>query len=193
MKIGYARVSSADQNLDRQTTALTERGAETIFQEKISGKNNERPELEKMMNGLRAGDVVIVTALDRLARSYNGFEEIWQEIQSKEATLEVINMGLTLDHQNSMTRFYLGIMAQVAELERTISKERQREGIDLAVKRGAYTGRRPNLAMHQRIIRMLRANFTGAEIVKTLGVNRSTITSVRKLYGRTDGSYRDAE
>ena len=191
MKIGYARVSSADQNLDRQIEALKNAGAENVYQEKISGKNNERPELNKMLVSLRRGDVVIVTALDRIARSYKGFEKIWDTIQAAGATLSVLNMGLTLD-DNPTTKFYIGIMAQVAELERGISRERQREGIDLAIKRGAYTGRRPNLEMHQKIIRMLRTNWTGAEIVKTLGVNRSTITSVKKLYGQPDGTFKDA-
>lgn len=192
MKIGYIRVSSASQNLDRQRELMDAEKVEQLYEEKISGKDNQRPELEKMLNSIRAGDIVIIKSLDRIARSYQGFSEIWETIEKKGAQLKICDMGLTLD-DNPMTKFYVGIMAQVAELERGMIRERQREGIKLAAERGAYTGRRANLDMHQKVIKLLRANMTGVQIAEILKINRWTVTEVKKKYQQPDGTYLDAK
>lgn len=192
MKIGYIRVSSASQNLDRQREIMEAEAVEQIFEEKISGKDNNRPELEKMLGSIRDGDIVIIKSLDRIARSYQGFSEIWETIEKKGAQLKICDMGLTLDN-NPMTKFYVGIMAQVAELERGMIRERQREGVRLAAERGAYTGRRANLDMHQRVIQLLRAGMTGVQIAEILSINRWTVTEIKKKYQQPDGTYTDAK
>lgn len=192
MKIGYIRVSSSEQNLDRQRELMKSEGVKQLYEEKVSGKDNERPELQKMLHSLRENDVVIVKSLDRIARSYQGFSEIWEAIEQRGAQLKICDMGLTLD-KSPMTKFYVGIMAQVAELERGMIRERQREGIKLAAERGAYTGRRANLDMHQKVIQLLRAGMTGVQIADTLKINRWTVTEVRKRYLQPDGTYRDAK
>ncbi|MBK0633385.1 recombinase family protein [Klebsiella aerogenes] len=192
MKIGYIRVSSADQNLDRQRELMSAEGVELVYEEKLSGKDNQRPELEKMLNAVRADDVVIIKSLDRIARSYQGFSEIWETIEKKGGRLKICDMGLTLDRQ-PITKFYVGIMAQAAELERGMIRERQREGIKLAAERGAYTGRKADLDMHQKVITLLRAGITQLQVSKMLGVNRGTVIKVKKTYQQPDGTYRDAK
>lgn len=192
MRIGYIRVSSADQNLDRQRELMKAEQVEQVYEEKLSGKDNQRPELEKMLHSLRGGDTVIIKSLDRIARSYQGFSEIWETIQQQGAELKICDMGLTLDN-NPITKFYVGIMAQAAELERGMIRERQREGIKLAAERGAYTGRKANLDMHQQVIKLLRAGIAQMEIAKMLKINRGTVIKVHKQYKQPDGSYRDAK
>ncbi|SUI88308.1 Putative transposon Tn552 DNA-invertase bin3 [Serratia quinivorans] len=135
MKIGYIRVSTLDQNLERQTEVMKSEGAERIFQDKASGKNNDRPQLKKMLESLRSGDVVIVKSVDRMARSYSAFYLIWEEIKEKGASLRVVDLGMTLDN-SPMTAFLVSIMAAVAELERGMIRERQKEGVKIAKEKG---------------------------------------------------------
>lgn len=91
-KIGYARVSSSDQNLQRQFEKLQAVGAEKIFSDKLSGKNTQRPELENLLNYIRDGDIVIVTKLDRLGRNNKDVTSVMNLIQEKGATLEILNL-----------------------------------------------------------------------------------------------------
>ncbi|MDK9586719.1 recombinase family protein [Lelliottia wanjuensis] len=193
MKIGYVRVSSADQNLDRQLEVMSAEGVESenIYQEKKSAKDNERPELKRMLSSLRKGDIVIVKSIDRVARSYKGFAEVWEEVQSRGAILKVCDMGLELDANNPMTKFIVGIMAQVAELERGMIRERQREGIKIAVKQGKYKGRGANVEMHKKVVQLLRAGMTGKAISETLGVHRDTVTDVKRRYTDERGELQD--
>lgn len=193
MKIGYVRVSSVDQNLDRQLEVMKSEGVEdkNIYQEKKSGKDNNRPELKRLIDGLRENDVVVVKSIDRIARSYKGFAEIWEQIEAKGAVLKVCDMGLELDAKNSMTRFIVGIMAQVAELERGMIKERQREGIKIAAQNGKYKGRTADIEMHKKVVQLLRAGMTGKAIADTLGVNKDTVTNVKKRYTDKTGALID--
>jgi len=179
MNFGYARVSSKEQNLDRQLEALAGVQIDETFPEKISGKNNDRPELNKMLAKLRAGDAVYVKSLDRLARSFRGFMDIWEEIEAKGATLHVLDMGLKLDN-SPMTKFYVTIMAAVSELERGMIRQRQKEGIAIAKERGAYTGRKPNTEKHEQILRLRDKGVTVDEIARLVGVNRRTVFRVCK-------------
>ncbi|ECJ5891846.1 recombinase family protein [Salmonella enterica subsp. salamae] len=195
MKIGYVRVSSIDQNLDRQIEVMKSEGVdvENIYQEKKSGKDNERTELKRMVDNLRKNDVVVVKSIDRLARSYKGFAEIWEQIEKKGAVLKICDMGLELDAKNPMTKFIVGIMAQVAELERGMIRERQREGIKIAAKQGKYKGRAANIEKHKRIVTLLRAGMTGVAIADTLGVHRDTVTDVKRRYTDENGVLHDPE
>ncbi|RYM60191.1 hypothetical protein BSR03_17255 [Serratia proteamaculans] len=190
MKIGYIRVSTLDQNLERQTEVMKSEGAERIFQDKASGKNNDRPQLKKMLESLRSGDVVIVKSVDRMARSYSAFYLIWEEIKEKGASLRVVDLGMTLDN-SPMTAFLVSIMAAVAELERGMIRERQKEGVKIAKEKGVYTGRKPDIEKHNQIIKLRRAGLTVDEIVKTLKVGRATVFRVMKLYTDEEGVLRD--
>lgn len=195
MKIGYVRVSSVDQNLERQLEVMKAEGVEdeNIFKEKISGKDNDRPELQKMISSLRKGDVVIAKSIDRLARSYKGFAEIWEQVEARGAKLKVCDMGLELDASNPLTKFIVGVMAQVAELERGMIRERQKEGIKIAASKGKYKGRGANIEMHKKVVQLLRAGMTGKAIAETLGVHRDTVTDVKKRYTEPNGLLKDPE
>lgn len=179
MKFGYARVSSKDQNLDRQMEVLEPLGLNKIFKEKISGKDNDRPQLKLMIELLGEGDEVYVKSLDRLARSLRGFMDIWEEVKSKGAKLHIIDLGMTLDDK-PMTNFYVTIMAAVSELERGMIRERQREGIALAKEKGIYkgVGRKANTEKHEQIIRLRDKGITVDEIARLVGVNRRTVFRV---------------
>jgi DNA invertase Pin-like site-specific DNA recombinase len=179
MIFGYARVSSKDQNLDRQLESLAGTHIDEVFQEKISAKDNDRPELNRMLAKLREGDVVIVKSLDRLARSFKGFMSIWEQIEKTGASLKVIDMGMTLD-RSPMTQFLVTVMAAVSELERGMIRQRQKEGIAIARDKGVYTGRKPNTEKHEKVLRLRNAGMTIDDIVKTLGVSRSTVFRILK-------------
>lgn len=179
MNFGYARVSSKEQNLDRQLEALAGVTLDEIFQEKISGKDNNRPELERMLAKLRQGDVVYVKSLDRMARSFKGFMDIWERIEKSGASLKVLDMGLTLD-RSPMTQFLVTVMAAVSELERGMIRQRQKEGIAIAKEKGAYTGRKPDTEKHEKILKLRSAGMTINEIADLVGVSRRTVMRVSK-------------
>ena len=144
MKIGYARVSSLDQNLDLQMDALKNAGCEVIYQEKVSGKNIERPELNKLFAKLRAEDTVIVWKLDRLGRSLRDLIDLVAEMQKLE-----VNFVSVQDSINTATatgRFTFNIFASLAEFEREIISERTKAGLASARARGRKGGRPKGLS-----------------------------------------------
>ncbi|MEJ7558626.1 MAG: recombinase family protein [Pedobacter sp.] len=144
MKIGYARVSTADQNLDMQFNALTEYGCKTIFQEKISGKNTDRPELKKLLESLRKGDEVVVWKLDRLGRSLRDLVDLVAVFDK-----QGVNFISLQDHINTTTatgRFTFNIFASLAEFEREIIRERTKAGLVAARARGKKGGRPSGLS-----------------------------------------------
>lgn len=179
MIFAYIRVSSKDQNLDRQVEAFDGVKIDELFQEKISGKDNNRPELNRMLAKLREGDVVVAKSMDRLARSFKGLMEIWEQIEKTGATLRILDMNLTFDRQ-PMTQFLVQVMAAVSELERGMIRQRQKEGIALAVAKGSYKGRRPNTEKHEQIAKLRNAGMTADEIAAAIGVNRRTVFRVLK-------------
>jgi DNA invertase Pin-like site-specific DNA recombinase len=139
-KVAYARVSSVDQHLDRQTDALEAQGAERIFLEKISGaKTENRPELHKMLAYVREGDVLIVESISRLARSTRDLLGIVDELRSKQ--VDLVSLKESVDTRTAQGRFVLSIFAALSELERETLLQRQKEGIEAARKRGKHLGR----------------------------------------------------
>lgn len=143
MKIGYARVSTQDQDLSLQLDALKKEGCERIFKEKASGKNKERPELQKMLQQLRAGDQVYVWKLDRIGRSLKNLLELVEIF--KQHQVDFISLH---DHINTSTatgRFTFNIFASLAEFEREMIVERTRAGLEAAGKRGNKPGRKKGL------------------------------------------------
>lgn len=152
----YARVSSLDQNLDRQLAQFNKLKIDKIFQEKISGKNTKRPELNKMMDALKERDLVVVCSLDRLSRSYDDCITLWKYItEEKKADIKILDMPLldttNGDNGDKLTRkfisdLFLQVIAYVANKERENIKERQKQGIEQAKLRGIKMGRPQKLS-----------------------------------------------
>src|SRR5919205_4677202 len=134
MKIGYARVSTQDQKLTLQLDELKKAGCEHLYQEKISGKNKNRPELEKMLGGLRKGDTVLVWKLDRLGRSLKDLIELVALFNEK--GVDFISLHDGINTATATGRFTFNIFAALAEFEREIIKERTKAGLSAAKARG---------------------------------------------------------
>ena len=141
MIIGYARVSTDDQNLDAQTDALTAAGAGKLFADKISGSKRKRPELDRMLDQLRDGDVVVVTKYDRLARSLKDLLEIVEAIKERDAGFR--SLAEDIDTTTSAGRLAFHVFASIAQFERERISERTKEGLASARKRGRIGGRPP--------------------------------------------------
>ncbi len=154
MIIGYARVSTTDQNLDAQIDALTAAGAERLFSERVSGAKAERPELDKMLDQLRDGDVVVVTKYDRLARSLRDLLDIVEAIKKRGAGFQ--SLGEDIDTTTPAGELIFHVFASIAHFERRRIAERTLEGLAAARKRGRIGGRPPALSPDQKaeVIRM---------------------------------------
>ena len=177
--IGYARFSSTGQKLDVQRELLNKEDCNSVFEEKVSGKNRNRPELTLMLKTIREGDTVVVTKLDRLARSMSDFWKIYDEIKEIGASLKILNMGL--DTNSSQGRLMLGILASVAEFERELIKERQADGIAKAKAFGKHLGR-PTVTTDtkEQVKVMLKAGKTKPAIAEALNIGVSTIYKIQK-------------
>lgn len=155
MIIGYARVSTDDQNLDAQTDALKVAGAGKIFADRISGSRRTRPELDKLLEQLRDGDVVTVTKYDRLARSLKDLLEIVEAIRDRGAGFR--SLAEDIDTTTPAGRLVFHVFASIAQFERERISERTREGLAAARKRGRIGGRPPALSPAQKIeVRRMR-------------------------------------
>lgn len=144
MKIGYARVSTVDQNLDLQFNELTNYGCATIYQEKVSGKNTDRPELKKLLGSLRKGDQVVVWKLDRLGRSLRDLVDLVALFHEQEVNF--VSLHDHIDTTTATGRFTFNIFASLAEFEREIIRERTKAGLDAAKARGRKGGRPSGLS-----------------------------------------------
>jgi len=149
MIIGYARVSTEDQNLDAQITALKEAGAEKIFSDKISGSKRQRPDLDKMLEQLRRGDVVLVAKYDRLARSLTDLLDIVGQIEAQEAGFR--SLAEDIDTTTPAGRLIFHVFASIAQFERERIRERTMEGLAEARKKGRIGGRPPALSEDQKV------------------------------------------
>ena len=141
MKIGYARVSTAEQNEARQIQLLQEQGAEKIFIDKMSGKNTARPQLNEMLSFVRDGDSVVVESISRLARNTRDFLELVDQMRDKH--VKFISVKESIDTESVSGKFMLTVFSAMAEMERDYILDRQREGIEIARQQGKYTGRAP--------------------------------------------------
>ncbi len=141
MLFGYARVSTKEQNLARQIEQLEVAGCTVIFEDKLSGKNLERPELQELLSVIKEGDEILVTDLTRISRSTMDLFELVHTIWSKGAKLSSLkDKWLYMGNDNPYSEFLLTIMAGVNQLERDLMKMRQAEGIEIAKKKGVYKG-----------------------------------------------------
>lgn len=148
MIIGYARVSTDDQNLDAQTDALQAAGAKRIFSEKITGSARNRPELAKLLDHLRPGDVIIVTKYDRLARSLRDLLDIVETIEKHGAGFR--SLAEDIDTTTPAGRLIFHVFASIAQFERERISERTKEGLQAAKARGRVGGRPPALTSAQK-------------------------------------------
>ena len=148
MIIGYARVSTDDQNLDPQKDALSAAGAEKVFADRISGSKRARPKLDKMLEQLRDGDVVTVTKYDRLARSLKDLLEIVEAIRERGAGFR--SLAEDIDTTTPAGRLVFHVFASIAQFERERISDRTREGLASARKRGRIGGRPPALSAAQK-------------------------------------------
>ena len=148
MLIGYARVSTEDQNLNAQLDTLKGAGVERIFSDKISGAQRNRPEMDRLLDQLRNGDVVVVTKYDRLARSLRDLLDIVQAIKDRGAGFR--SLAEDIDTTTPAGRLVFHVFASIAQFERERISERTREGLDAARRRGRVGGRPPALSSAQR-------------------------------------------
>lgn len=172
-KIGYARVSTSDQSLTAQIQALNAIGCQHLYQEELSGKITDRPQLKALLEYIREGDIVVVTKLDRLARSTKDLLSIADDIQEKGAGLEVLN--IQLDTTTPTGKLMLTLLGAIAEFEREIMLERQQEGIVIAKAEGKYKGRKPiGEDKLQQVQTLVNSGMNVSQAVSKVGMARRT-------------------
>ena len=171
--IGYARVSTTDQNLEIQEAALKAAGCEFVRSEKRSGTSTAgREELRTVLAFLREGDVLMVTRIDRLARSIGDLQDIVRAVKAKGAALRATEQPI--DTSTAAGKCFLDMLGVFAEFETNLRKERQLEGIAKAKAAGVYKGRKPSIPVDE--VKALRAAGKGAtEIAEELGIARKSV------------------
>jgi len=176
MILGYARVSKDDQNLDAQIDALNAAGAERIYADTITGTARKRPELDRMLDQLRDGDVIVVTKYDRLARSLRDLLDIVAAIEERGAGFR--SLAEDIDTTTPAGRLIFHVFASIAQFERERISERTREGLDAARKRGRIGGRPPALTPAQKTeVRKMRDDEgrSISEIASLFKVSEKTV------------------
>lgn len=176
MRIGLARVSTDDQNLDLQRDALGSAGCEVIYEEKASGKTADRPELAQCLKALRPGDVLVVWRLDRLGRSLTDLVNIVTDLEARGIGFESLQERIETTSAGGKLVFH--IFASLAEFERNLIRERTKAGLAAARARGRKGGRRPSLTPAQiKTAKVLLSNpeMSVKDVAATLGVSRSTL------------------
>lgn len=174
-KVGYIRVSSFDQNTERQLEGIS---VNKKFIDKASGKNVLRPQLAALLDYVRDGDTVIVHSMDRLARNLDDLRRLVRSLTNQQIRVVFIKEGLTFTGEDSpMSKLLLSMMGAVAEFERALIKERQMEGIVLAKKRGAYKGRKAALSPEQieEIKTRVKQGDKKSHIAQDFGISRETL------------------
>ena len=178
---GYARVSTAEQNLDRQLDMLRERGAETIFTEKISGMKRSRPELDRLLAALKEGDTVVVESLSRLGRSTKNLIELVEMFQNR--GVHLVSLKESIDTSTASGKLLFSIFSALAQFERDTLVERTQEGLQAARARGRIGGRpRTDVRKLEQAIRLYDSGaYTIGEIVELTQVKRSTLYQYLKM------------
>ncbi|RMC97784.1 recombinase family protein [Clostridium autoethanogenum] len=182
MKVGYVRISSKEQNTARQDELMKNLGVEKVFTDKMSGKNTDRPELTKMMEFVRQGDTLIVESISRFARNTKDLLELIEQLEEKQ--VQFVSQKEALDTNTPTGKFMLTIFGAVAELERQYIKERQREGIDIAMAEGRFNGRpKKKLDIFDEVYTEWKNNkITATKASKQLSIARSTFYRRVKEY-----------
>lgn len=175
MLIGYARVSTQDQNLDLQIEALTKAGCKKVFEDKISGSRAERPGLAKALDLLRKGDTLVVWKLDRLGRSVKNLADLVGELRQRD--IQFKSLTDAIDTGTSSGRFFFHVMASLAQMERELTVERTRAGLAVARQLGRTGGRKRQMTDSKiKSAKKLLANGTSPrDVAKNLGVSIPTL------------------
>jgi DNA invertase Pin-like site-specific DNA recombinase len=180
MLIGYARVSTTGQNLDSQRDQLRQAGCEKTFEEKLTGADRKRPQLTRMLREIETGDTLVITSLDRLARSTHDLFEITKTLEERGINFRSLREPWA-DTTSSMGKFLLTVFAGLSELERSLIRDRTEDGRIAAKKRGVQFGRKPKLTSHQQaeVVRMLDEGMGIREISRHFNVGVATIDRVK--------------
>ena len=174
--VGYIRVSTVDQNTERQLDGID---FDKTFTDKASGKDANRPELQAALRYVREGDTLYVHSLDRLGRNVDDLRRIVSDLTERDVTVTFVKNSLTFtgDKRDPMATLMLTLLAAFAEFERSLLRERQAEGIAIAKAKGVYKGRakalKPNEA--QELVTLARSGIPKAELARTYGISRETV------------------
>ncbi len=183
-RIGYIRVSSLEQNAARQLEGIQ---VDRTYEDRVSAKDLQRPNLQAMLTYVRENDVVVVHSMDRLARNLDDLRHLVKTLTQKGVAVQFVKENLTFSGEDTpMANLMLSVMGAFAEFERSLSKERQREGVALAKARGAYKGRKKVLSEEKVEALRKRAGDsaeTKAQIARDFGISRETLYQ----YLRTEG------
>ena len=177
--IGYARAATEDQKLDAQIELLKDAKCERIYQEKVSGVKVDRPELVAMLDYVREGDTVVVTKLDRIARSTKHLLEITDLLKEKKVVFKVLNINF--DTSTPTGKLMQTMLAAVAEFEREMMLERQAEGIRIAKSKGKFKGRKPTAREKgDEVLKFLADGMTKEAVAEKVGVSVSSVYRIAK-------------
>ncbi|QXE92554.1 recombinase family protein [Geomonas subterranea] len=174
--IGYRRVSSILQNTERQLDGLK---MDKVFEDKLSGKDTNRPQLQAMLEYVREHDTVLVHSLDRLGRNIDDLRALVKDMVGRGVTVKFVkeNLCFTSEENNHFSELMLNMLAAFAQFERSIIKERQKEGVQLAKAAGAYKGRKQEMTPERitEIASRVAAGEPKAQVAKALGISRDTL------------------
>ncbi len=175
MLVGYARVSTEDQNLDLQSDALKSAGCEQLFTDQLSGAAKNRPGLDEALKYLRQGDTLVVWKLDRLGRTVKGLVDLVESLQEKGIQFRSLTDGI--DTSTSAGRFFFHVMAALAQMERELIRERTNAGLKAARARGRLGGRKPKMddSKVKSAKHLLDSGVPAREVANNLGVSRATL------------------
>jgi DNA invertase Pin-like site-specific DNA recombinase len=177
--IGYIRVSTTDQNIDRQEEQLKEFNLHKVYVDKASGKDTDRPALKAAVDDhLREGDTLIICSMDRLARNLDDLRKIVKKLTSKGVKVQFLKENLIFTGDDSpMSNLLLSMMGAFAEFERSLIKERQLEGIAIAKAKGAFKGRKPSLSAEQtkELREMAASGLTKTRLAQHFSISRQTV------------------
>ena len=179
MRVGYRRVSTVEQNLDRQDLGVVEQ----VFEDKASGKNADREQLQKMLSFVRSGDEVVVYSIDRLARDLRDLQSIITKLNDNGVTIEFLSERLVFSGRSddAFEKLQLQMMGAFAEFERNIIRKRQAEGIAKEKERGVYENRkRKKKVSDVRVIGLKDEGLNNTEIAEYLGIGRMTVHRAMK-------------
>lgn len=174
-RIGYIRVSTLDQNPDRQLEGVQ---VSRVFIDKASGKDTQRPQLDALLSYVREGDTLVVHSMDRLARNLDDLRRMVQQLTRRGVRIEFVKELLTFTGEDSpMANLLLSVMGAFAEFERALIRERQREGISLARQRGVYRGRKKVLSDSriEELQRRVKAREPKTALAREFGISRATL------------------
>jgi DNA invertase Pin-like site-specific DNA recombinase len=178
-RIGYARVSTSNQNTSIQIEQLQTAGCDRIFDEKASGSSQNRTQLNEMLNFIRKGDTLVITRIDRLARSLRDLQNLVHDFQQKGIAIKETEQPI--DTNTAAGKAFLSMLGVFAEFETNIRKERQMEGIAKAKTSGVYKGRKPiSEDVKKDIVRLHNDGVKKVEIIQLLGVGRTSVYNTLK-------------